>query len=301
MSTKIYDGLIFKSQNFSELSKILNKLNSEIKEKAYEISVDFIAKKFVNHFDLKTNLNNIIDEFSFDNKNFNKNFYLKINESLLHTLIQLFNEKCQESFTKIERDFDFDYSLSLGIYSSSKGVLIIPYYEKAEYFNILKKYFVEYHYWNNSDRDEMLTEREWYNRGKVWNNALDKECLVYKVFNENYSIINTYKHKIEDISEKILTHIPSKEQRALNIAKNEIQLKIFKRLLDSYSVEEANNKIFSIYNESMNIFKEEKSIIETNDLKNEWIEKLEDITIETLYNYNAPKIIEKLDDFNYAI
>lgn len=302
MSTTIYDGLIFKSQNISELFKILYKLNSEIKEKAYDIGIQFIAKNFVDCFDLKTNLNDIIDDLSTEkNKKINKRYYLNNDDKLLSILISMFNDKCKESFNKKERDLEFDYSISLGIYTSSKGILIIPFYEKSEYFKIVKKYFVEYHYWNNTDKDVLLTEKEWYNRGKVWNNALDKECLIYKIFKDYDNIIDFYIHSEEEITKKILTHIPTKEERALSLATNEIHEKVFKKLFNSYKPEEAKDKIFTIYSESNKILKNEESIREINNLKNIWLEKIEDITIETLNNYKAPKIIEKLDDFNYVI
>jgi hypothetical protein len=69
-------------------------------------------------------------------------------------------------------------------YSLRNNWLIIPVYSLSNSWpTVFPKYVKKYHYWNNTDRDEDVSVREWNKRGKDWDKVLyDKCCKLTYTF-----------------------------------------------------------------------------------------------------------------------
>lgn len=202
MSTKIYNGLIVRNKNFSDIYNDLLKLNNQleiIKEKIildfyfenYFLLLDYISyynlekitfKELINILPINYNFKKILNNKSEDNK------------IDIYKLIRLmFNEIIKNPNTKY---LYVNTTFSLHLFPISKRKTLIYYIcNNKNYINELYKhlpYLEKYDYYNNCDKPDEVTNKEWNQRKKDWDIAL-----------KNKSTINYYSLKF-DLDEEFL-------------------------------------------------------------------------------------------------
>lgn len=141
MSTKIYNGIKFKSRDWKE---VLDQLIS-IKKEAVKIGNDSIKKR---DLELFIPTNKLIDSD-----------YFEIFDTLRSAI--------GEDYTR--KAFVPNFKFSVILYPSLEGDIYGVYFNDInEYLPLLNPFFDEYCYYDNSDQPEDLTEEEWSERGRRW-------------------------------------------------------------------------------------------------------------------------------------
>jgi len=184
MSTKLYNGIKFKSNNIKE---VLDQLMS-IKKIANEIALDLLPDDRLALF-IKTN------DFADKDKWF-------ISRELVTALDSSFSNK----WTFIPR-----LHFSVVIYPTTEGDIYGYYFDtdKQEFNNLLKPFYTDFHYQNSSDKPSDLTDEEWEFRELKWDELLkdgDKFAdtgLVYNIVNGDTLDIWELESRIKVILEKI--------------------------------------------------------------------------------------------------
>lgn len=78
---------------------------------------------------------------------------------------------------------EFDFSCKLKLFASEEKVLIIPYYKKNSYYKFLSEHFSEYSYFNNTEKPEDISSKEWKERRDSWLESFDinKKGVLYNL------------------------------------------------------------------------------------------------------------------------
>lgn len=184
MSTKIYDGAYVKMTNFRELMRFCDNVQEILKNEAqnqysivFEKAMTFLA------IYIKTGIK--IDFGGIDFSEFSgdvagaKNF---IRRGLLETI-----RKNSEAKTFLEYNGDVDFDFSLSFFPGARKTLLIPITRNSLFTGIFANMneVFEYGYWDNSDRPDNVTNREWRKRKKDWDSVLPgagilSECGMIK-------------------------------------------------------------------------------------------------------------------------
>ena len=212
MSTKIYNGMRFKSSvslmNLNRIYKDIRgrlirtaqeeyyRINAKILESlyvycktgvcvsnygfefdqmdvqgmTYQDMVDFTVKLSTDWIQYATNSNYACDEFSFLSAHGKED---------CKRLIISRKGRDDESFSVISNRLLFnhhaDFSVSMSILPIHNKILMLPYAENDAFYKVLteNEYFEEYGYWNNTDPDENVSEEDWAERKRDWDEALE--------------------------------------------------------------------------------------------------------------------------------
>jgi len=155
MSTKIYSGFKAKNVGAKQLMKDLLDIQNEAKTIAKHLSWNSQAWQAVLLF----------DEVSLGLAE--KPKYSYIGEARA----KLLNEQ-QESERTNMRNCEVDYSFSICVYPVKNNEFLGVWFTEWEnkYVPLItsKPWYQEYGYWNNTDKPEHITSREWNKRRKDW-------------------------------------------------------------------------------------------------------------------------------------
>lgn len=178
MSTKIYNGIIFKSNNIEE---ILSQLQS-VREKIIN-TINKDCKSFFNYKALYAfcrDKKDIFDIIKSDDKNISYKAFSVIN------IIQ--------DYLKLD-DTDATWLIPFNF-----DVYIIPYKGKCivggvfadndKCRNFINEYIDDFHYQNQCDKPDEISDEEWEVRENIWNDVFEK----YYTFPEvgfHYSILKS--------------------------------------------------------------------------------------------------------------
>lgn len=158
MSMKIYNGIKFKSNNPEE---IIAQLNS-IKKRAVENSIKYITEGRGAAQAVHV-------------AGYTKDTVFDINVKDYKQLLD-FREKLDISFNKRYRSWDdpaFRFIVVVIPYNSQ--MYGISYHEEIEEnYKLLEPFIEEYHYQNQTDKPDELSDKEWDERSDVWNEIFDK-------------------------------------------------------------------------------------------------------------------------------
>lgn len=296
MSTKIYTGYKLETPSLNKINKIFNDISKEISLIAKEEAAKLIAENFFKSFDRKWSKNKVIDncgtielQLALTKKlapGIIQYTYGKEEERLLLTIYETILCSQKLSYKEGLRAPDQDFGLRIWVYPyNSKKTLFFVDCEKRSYWPIIDKYLTPYGYWNNTDRPDDITKNEWNRRGLEWNNVLDNQdySLKFELFcNDDFPLPGYFE---EDVYELIFKHIPSKEERAKNLAANIIKNKKINELYEQLE----DKSSYSFIYEAMDFIKSEDGKKLVNELAQEKINEIGDITIETLKTYNIKK------------
>jgi len=167
MSIKIFNGYKFNQyMSLEELSEFVSELRIGIKKKAISFAEEEVAKLAVNMIDYNKILGmeklksyyggiTISDEFN--------PFY---NSWLLLDNFYYFNKKIDL------------YTVNTVFFPIEKKLLVL-FYSNHRYFSVFNKTKMvsEYCYFNNTDKPENISSKEWIQREKDW----EKLCLMVRL------------------------------------------------------------------------------------------------------------------------
>jgi len=146
MSTKIYNGMKFLSRDWKE---VLDQLSS-IKSKAIEIGNDSVR---VGDIELFITSNKLLDKKEWD----------------------IFNSIQRSNHLDC---FAIQINFSVILYPTKEGDIYGYYFNSIpKYENLLKPFYTEFCYYDNTDQPDYLTEDEWYDRGEKWDELVPNRYI----------------------------------------------------------------------------------------------------------------------------
>jgi len=199
-------------------------------------------------------------------------------------MFYLINKRNVKNRKSQYRDVRYDFNLTISIFSYKNKLLIIPYSERSSYTKVLYGYFDEFEYYNNCDQPEDISDKEWEKRGVMWNQALDNSKLTYDVY-------GVYEHVLQhgiDVYSNMLENIPSKEERALALAKKELLNKIILERNQNNNAIKASEGV-RLYLCSKEEMLSEARKPELDELTKKYFDGIKDITLDVLKTYIPPK------------
>lgn len=284
MSTKIYDGMIFESDNLTKFYNIIEKIDTEAKIIKDDLIIKLIAKKYQYYFDNKITKEEIIRDFhKIPIKEVN--YFLDNKYPLLYNLRDLINYRCKNVLHSMERDVDYDLDLVINFAPVNKNILIYPYYEYSEYGEVLLKYFSKYGYWNNSDKPDNISSKDWNTRRKRWDKVIDGKMLCYNLINNTDNVLPKFFISKDDKNEfvdKLLNSFSSLEERAAKYAKN--------KYINDYvklHAKPTDNGFNSVYR-AIDTLETDVAKNEILKITEEILSTLQEITHDILLNYHFP-------------
>ena len=153
MSTKIYNGIKFKSNNIVEILEQLQNVRTEVLKicNTSEIVKDEDLSDFITYYGLDEN----IKPYS----------SIEINRKMINSL------ETEDEIAYLFLRFNF-------------SICVIPYKDgniygglfcdNVNYKKYIEPYAEEFHYQDQTDRPEEITEEEWENRRNIWDEIFDK-------------------------------------------------------------------------------------------------------------------------------
>lgn len=216
MSIKIYNGYMFdKNYSFLELNALLGPLKKEIQAKAQELYSKKIIEKFLYIYDCYTywgeetalaRMKEFTDKPELD--------WHKILFQIEHFVYKEVKTAC----TKSERDFQYDLDCSLQILPIKDKILFLYYGEKKEYLDILESqsYVEEYHYQNQVDMPENISESDWKQRYKDWDAGMPDWIPANNGF--TVKLVNVFLLDFLFSNTEVNVEMPSIEERAKKLA-----------------------------------------------------------------------------------
>lgn len=267
MSTKIYDGCYINTTSLKEINKFLNKLKNQLGQKREELIYNKIISLFTNTYDKLTlakneeDKNKIID-FLFKDKK------IDITDTLMFKIDEYVCKEYFDIYKTMNRNPSFDFGFSISLIPFKNKTLIIPYYDNIELRDIFFSFeeIIDYSYWNNTDKPDKITNREWNKRKNNWDEALGSNTvssvsLNFEPFNNNMWYFLKYN---DDSYNKLLNIIPSFEDRVSKISKNNIINKKCKELKDLQKNEDG----LGYYYDTMDYIQTEEGLKDIENEKN---------------------------------
>lgn len=192
MSLKIYNGFKFdKDYSLRELNNILAPIRKKVQEKAEQLYFQKVVEEFLYIYDCYTIWGEEtalarMREFS-EMKELD---WLSIFYRIDHGVYK----KIKEAENASKRDFDYDLSCSIQILPTSDKLLFTLYGEKMELCDIVKDapFTQEYHYQNQSDKPEDISEEEWAQRYNDWKEAMPEWIAARNGFSVNFVDIYSF-------------------------------------------------------------------------------------------------------------
>lgn len=235
MSTKIYNAYIFdKNYSFYEIRTMLDAVRNDVAKLVHEAKSRYITQEFVhmhdflNYFGLEkaqTQYDNFAvsaDKSKRRSDKIMENAWRMICANHAYTktlqvyLGEYFNEKAYEdSKSNFAIDFEFDYNCEVVLFPLKDKTLLM-YFGNSDLRKVVDNlpYLSDYHYQNQTDKPENVSEEEWNQRKKDWDEALSrdgiptKHGLTVKLFDCEYDLVGMSEPELRE------DDVPSLEERA---------------------------------------------------------------------------------------
>lgn len=166
MSTKIYNAYVFHSSNLEELYTVLDKMKKEWFERQlslWKAGTQKSKEAFIK--DLK--------EFSFElPKKIREDFVKKIDGLPDYMALDEFFKTY--AYSRVNSPFNIDASVM--IYPLGKKLYVQFFLDRDAK---IPKTFADYHYQNQSDQPEDVTNKEWKQREKTWDRILGRSNMLF--------------------------------------------------------------------------------------------------------------------------
>lgn len=214
MSTKIYDAFIMVDDvSLFELKHRMQKLRDETHKIIQQEAHKLIASDCAELVDLKAmGCKVYASPFSYS-------------RTIISSAVNTAEERYRKIKKTLRRDPEYDFSFEICIIPIKGKILLLPYTEKKELLNLLErqKYLKPYGYWNNTDPDKSVSQKEWNQREKDWNAALpgigipaDNGFTVQ--LHPTFNIFRTSESFIKDIIKVMPSYRKRLKTRAFDIA-----------------------------------------------------------------------------------
>jgi len=215
MSTKIYTGFKFRNPHLLVIHHQIQAFRKELKALVLEKCSRLVAEMATHR----------IDRLAMG---------MKVQEPSSDCPLACAWSKLNEEKRKIdktqERNPIFDFDFELAIFPLSEDKVLGMYFTEQEDFRKLwlSKWFVEeYGYWDNTDKPDELSEKDWERRCRDWDKALPDYCAVPSL--NGYGADCTEKYYPVVHAAEALKYIPNRRQRVRSIAKDRLWMQRSKR------------------------------------------------------------------------
>lgn len=161
MSTKIYNGYKIKNMKFSELNDFCMNIRQKIHEEAHKIVLKQIARECAE----------IVDNIF--TKRFNQipaNYREKTEYSVYYAARSISLERIEKNKT---------FTCSFVLYPHGRNILCTFHSRNENFESIFSSTegVEEYGYWNNTDKPENISEKQWRKRQKDWDKVFTRNPL----------------------------------------------------------------------------------------------------------------------------
>lgn len=286
MSTKVYEGYKLDTTDINVLFEKTEKIRRKIKIVAVDQFAKLIVRKFTQFYDNDYDLESVLKEMVLMVETDKRiDFELKwkrengLSEPLYRIITDLADARHRKSYYSETRDVDCDFHLILNVFGYKDKIVLYPFYEQKKYSTVLQEEFEEYGYFNNSDKPEKISDKDWDERSDAWNYVLDnQEPLQYNAYKSYESVINFFSEdEVKDFKNKLISHIPSDDERAKDLA-----------TVSLYNKKKMNSKKPSEYMSFIQKLKTDfKEEFEQEIIKIK--KQLKSITLDVIENYTLKK------------
>lgn len=257
MSTKIYNGFKIDTGDISEVQSIFNGHQVALKEVTKEKIIEFLVKSAVEDFDK--------DIISKKNTGKDNNYISQASREM--------DDRQREIKKTGYRDPEVDFGVEIAIFPFEGKFYGIYYSEQEEFYhNLLKQQKIsEFSYYDNTDKPERISKKEWKERERVWDIIFDGNGLPCEIgFTKKY---NTYapRPEIHEIIEHWNSFVPKFAKRVKYWTTNIYADREFQKLSDKEK-NSISNYIRFTHDDSP------EALIKREEIKNE----LESIMIKEL-------------------
>ena len=220
MSTKIYNGYKFdKDYSLRELDFKLMKLKNRIQAEATKTFFEQVLNEWMYIYDCYSFFG---PEIAIKRMNkYSKKEPTSLDWShILYEIIFFVEKQIRESKISYRRDFNYDYQCDIHILPIKDKLLFLYYGEKDNFRKILNEqnFIMEYHYQNQTDKPEKISNEEWEQRKKDWEEAIidyipSNHGFTFNLVNsDNFPFINS------ETAKEFNPTIRTFEERAKEIA-----------------------------------------------------------------------------------
>ena len=246
MSTTIYNGKILPNMDLYQTNQYYKKLRSEMIPRAKDEYVKLIARTaqeiyvyiqtgvYPGYYEVDLNeINAKADEFREDSFKLIEYAFEFANKIVRKTSAAIFTSDS-------ENDADFDVSLT--IFPLHDKILALPYANNDVLHDVFfkREEFVDYGYWNNTDPPEELSEEEWEQRKKDWDEALPgigipmNNGIVLRIVDAIHDVIDPHVYYVKD---DFMRFLKNDSELVEKVAKRTIINREFNRLYAEYEKE----------------------------------------------------------------
>lgn len=276
MSTKIYNGYRVDADSLEQAVKIIFSFKKEAKEFAYEMALTEYTKEAVEIFDSNilalAGLNNIesaVPSSSALSINFSKKWDELAKEPEHERKIDLNIILYPQKFTVDNKSF---FIFTAHMPSSAEKWMSEKYKNKIK----------EFGYWDNTDRPEEVTSKEWTIRKKCWQKALLNSSGIPMQEGMNINLASVDKltfsyhkereEKIQDIQSVLDKNISwsSPEKRVKKFVNEKLTEKVFQSLLPKDKKDSDHS--------SLSIYMKADRMVRTNEIDAALLEEKEQLT-----------------------
>lgn len=162
MSTKLYNGIRFKSRNMADILQQLISIRKDAVKLANELLTVDELKSFIILNDLINSDNYVIFRALIDDLNSDNRTILGVN---------------------------FNFTISL---IPEKNGYVYGYYfadHQQEYYQLIEPFVVDYHYQNQCDRPDNISNKAWNYRREKWDKLLGYDSFKQRAF--SFAMINS--------------------------------------------------------------------------------------------------------------
>ena len=222
MSLKIYQAYIFdKNYTMQELYQMMSEIKQDIVRQVAEIKYQYIANHIVHYQDfLKVfGMSRVKDIYTkqkaADNKKLADIYQTSIwyalmdkphdVETLQHYIEMYFDEKVYDD-GRSNRTIDsvFDYNANV-IIVPTKDRPLLMYFGNSDLYELVKNrpYLADYHYQNQVDKPDHISDEAWDERKNVWAEAIGPDYrpinhgFQFTLFSTNHDMVDVYPIKRE--------------------------------------------------------------------------------------------------------
>lgn len=206
MSLGIYDAFIFdQSYTMEELTKKIDILRKDVK-KTIDIQLHkYVLEKFLYCYFLRENLStDEILEIAKKETDYDRKMWLQDTaqgqwKSLYRNIVLYIRGKVRnQTRDNLLESLDYNYRAVLFLFAV-EGKILCVYSGNSSIIPILEqqKYLSDFQYWNNTDRPEEISEKDWEKRYHLWEKAIGPEYFLPDYDDILYRLMNTLYPDIE--------------------------------------------------------------------------------------------------------
>jgi len=220
MSTKIYNGYQLGNMTLLQLHQFTQKVRAKITEVTEELFKQLLAKKIADFVDLiflQPSLDDVRKWFEEEFGDTEETF--DATQSLEHLIFWGVAERVEKTKKSLKRDTEYDLDVSFVLMPIRGKVLALFYAEQDAYREAWESFpeVQPYPYWDNTDPDESVTEKEWNQRERDWKKAWKRGVAA-----ENGFVVECFLRRPFITPGSMLNLVPPFEKRVRKLAKNAV-------------------------------------------------------------------------------